>query len=476
MSFARTTPHQRPFLPARLLAYRELAPLLARIRPDGMVGPDFFRAYFRSKVSYGKRTLVLRLVLEDLRAWRKNGELPRLTPKLLRKIVMYLEMHPRAPLRPFEGCCGGHDLPSHLGRLFGRWPMWGNEMARRAVVQPYFRDLRNEQPYPDVVSDVTAREARTSLARAARRAILTRKDADRFLTARFTTHVGDFFFDTGVPALDACNVLLFAAELFGRPGQSRALKPKIPLTLSKRLGIRRVCLPDLMFAVDILALALLGLMHPPDCRTPTRLQALVEAQAVESEVVRAALPELRELAWHHFRRLLLDASACSTLRAALATRTRWHNLYHTGLVFNLERLVYGGRTKSRFSQFGPFYARVDSTRMGERILRHYRRVDPEFAQSLRRSMQHAPEEFSGIGCRSLANALFHARWLAAAGEQPRVILPTVAQYRFGRPEPTSVKTRRRKGGSYVKRTPDARPIRHLPLLDELAARVPSLEV
>lgn len=469
------TPRYRPFLPAQLLTYRELAPLLARIHPDGMVGPDFFRAYFRSTVSYGRRSLVLRLVLEDLRSWRKDGELPRLTPMLLRKIVMYLETHPRAPLRPFEAYCGSHHLPSHLARLLGRWPMSGNEMVRRAIVQPYFRALRNEPPFPDLVSDVTSREARGILARAAHRAVLTRKDADRFLTTRFTTHVGDFFFATGVTALDARNVMLFAAELFARPGESRALKSKIPLALSKRLGIRRVCLPDLMLAADILALTVLGLLLPPDRPTSIRLQAFGEILARECQTLHAALPDLRELAWHHFRRSLLDPAACATLRAALAARTRWHNLYHTGLVFNLERLVHGGRTKGSFDRFGPFYERIDGARMRERILQHYRRVDPEFAHSLRRSMQSAPEEFSGIGCRSLANALFHARWLAAAGEQPRVILPTVAQYRLGRAEPRSAKRRSRKRGRYVKRSPDERPVRHLPLLDQLLARVPSLE-
>lgn len=456
----------------RTSRFSELAPLIAKLGPNGELNREFVRAYFRSNAPYGRRSLLLRLALGDERAWRRTRSLPRLTPGLLRNIVLYLECHPQAPLHPFQAHFSREDVPSHLATLVGHSRMAGAEFVRRAVVRPYFRALMGNQPFPGKSDEVSARQAKLLLARVARRAVLQTDDVNRFLGERFTKTVGDFFFDSGVPALDARNILKFAAGFFACHGHGGRLQSKIPVAVAKRMGIRRVSVPHLMIAVDVLALGVLGSLKSSPRRAPGALAQLISDLSRLPERAHAALPDLRTLARHHFRRSLLDPTASAELRRSQAQH-RSEYMYRTGLYFNLERLVEGHGAGERFTYFGTLYDRVDTVRLAQQVRRHFLRTNRPFGIMLSEAMRLVPTEFRGISCRSLANTLFHARWLTMSGEEPGTILPAVAKYRLGMPEPQhgamhhrrlTFSRRRRRPGQRIRNYPD-----RLPLLDRLSA-------
>lgn len=456
----------------------ELAPLWRRLAHNA-IDHRFFRACLRSEASYGRRRLLLRMALDDARSGATNRPLRlRLTPTLLSKIVTFLESHPRKPLDPFVSRFG-HDVPTHLRTLFGDSVMGNAEFVHRAIVRPFVRAMADQPPFPRVLNDVTPRDARRILAPVAQRAILSRADAERFLITRrvkATRITGRFFFATGSAAFDIRNVLQFAEVLFAKTGHGGRLQSRLPTALLARIGTgadqRHVSIPDLLLATDLLSLAVLGLLRRPVARRRGPLAESIDALSEES------LPgfprDLRRLARHHFQRALLDQSSSAALCMA-QDRRRWERMYGSGLLFNLERLV-GEDAARRFARFAPLYRCVDEAGLKRETLRHFRRVDPAFGEALKQLVRAEPEEFAGIRGRSLANVLFHARWLESVGEKPGARLPSVAMYRLGVPEPVysgarSGRPRRRAR----RRARTQRQVVRLPLLERLSKKAPILD-
>lgn len=460
----------------------DLAPLWRRLGRNA-VDHRFFGACFRSEASYGRRRLLMRMALGDSRSGATNRSLRlRLTPTLLSRIVTFLESHPGKPLDPFASRFG-HDVPTHLRALFGGSAMGNAAFVHRAIVRPFVRAMVDQAPFPRVSNDVTAKDARRILAPVAQRVILSRPDAERFLDKRrvkTTRTTGRFFFATGSPTLDIRNVLQFAEVLFAKTGHGGRLQSRLPTALLARIGSgvdeRHVSIPDLLLATDLLSLAALGLLRTPLARRRGPLEESIHALSGESLL---AFPkDLRALARRHFQRTLLDRSSSAALSMA-QDRGRWERMYGSGLLFNLERLASEDAAGRRFARFVPLYRCVDGTGLQREILRHFRRVDPAFGEALEKSMCAEPEEFAEIRGRSLANALFHARWLASVGEKPGVRLPSVAMYRLGLPEPvysgarSGKQLRRRRRRGYAR---TQRPVLTLPLLERLSKHAPILDV
>jgi len=451
-----------------------LALLAAKLTAARGADRMFFEAFFDCPLSLPS-TLYSQLLRWALYGQQDQTEVPPLTPAILKKIVLFLQCHPRQPLDPFAA---RFRLPTYLARSLRHEPTKTADFVLQGIVQPYFRAMQGQAPFPGLAGEITAREACTVLAPAARRSLLSTADANRILGGGIKLQTSIFFFDSGVPQLDARNILKFAAVFFAhRVDRGGLLQRYIPTVLSRRVGVRRKSLPDFMLAVDLLALAALGAWPAPRSSPRSDLPSLLDALARRAAGAHSEPRDLTGLAQHHLRRSLLDHARSKALRGeqVQATKGRLQNSFLSGLLFNLERLVYEGAASGHFSRFEPLYRRIDEVALQRLVVEHYRSADARFGRALAGLMDRAPEEFAGIGCRSLANILFHARWLASAGEHPRIDLPSVAKFRLGMPQPV-VRGLAKYGTSRRRPRSVRRQVPPLPVLERLSAQLAILDI
>lgn len=440
---------------ARYPSATHLAALAVR---EGEASTKYLRAHFRLRTDTWAKNLILGFLISGSWPWTTARGPSRVRNAVL-AAARYFAVHPERPLhRP-------------LVELRG-------DTISRALLVPlgHHRRIEATEIVPEVFVKLRAMEPGHALVREFR--------AGRRLTKRAYRTVRDgrlhdrtvwFYFRTGDPVLDAVNALRYVVWLLQDDHIGGRLQNKIPQEVSRLFGIRRLSLPELRVAVDVLALAWSGAI-PLETFSAKR----------DPLGLRPVLIRLRDAPrTDGVAQLMEDIFAMGVLTRRIARGIEYRKRpphftkFDTGLVFNVARLVglaigAEGRRGREFRKFGPYYKNVDDAVLRGVVCRHYRKVAPGFARRLNSFMRRGPIFFRGMRIRDRANCLFLISVHERKNNPVSTYLPSVAAYALGQPEPRVGGRRRQRYAPRPRReAPAARRLR-LRVLTELGYDVAGL--
>jgi hypothetical protein len=417
----------------RLLPLREL--LGPQLEPTS----SFILAYRRSRISYGKKSVLLRAALGDPFYLRTP------TPPVwaVTNLVAYLTRHPNKPLDFFATRFVREDLPAHIGRWAGK---------RRANPLDIISWLASQAFTPgslfaDIVSPCV------------RALTLTGENANYLLRHKQRLLLGRAYFVAAPPAIIARNAITLLSAVVTAPKARGKLQNRLPVDFTRYFGIKSHSLPELMMVADVIGLASSGIIKPDKLGRKAdflRLQSLCDA-----------LNDGGQDATRLFSYLCLMTPALSDQIMAEQSRSG-NGMYFSGLLFNIPRILAGKRTShADYRRYARYYlAMLDAERLDYFLLGHFEQVDPDFCQLLNNVIRLHGDRFQGIARRGLANALYHVWRQESLGHERHRILPSVARYLLGQPEHLpSRKTKAKTGGR--RRSVELPPLRVLSELDEL---------
>lgn len=421
----------------------ELAPLRKALTSDLRLTADFVALTRTSSIPYGRRSLVLRVLLGD----RSAGDFVThsLSGEVLLRFLDWID------LLGLDANTGGRDsipkgfaslldiprtdMPGFIGRLALAW--WESETASDVTI-PALSHLPKDELAPlRRVFDL--------------RRLSTAAAMDLCATGG-SVRAGRWWFDTGVPALDIRNAMVFIAALLDGPRHAGRIQNRIPVPLTDRWKLKRISLPDVTIFADIVSLACAGVL---DLQGVTDDWIGLAPVLASNNVVRLVMgdtgdPDAAAAYSSHIHRWILPRAEATARREEYKRDTA--GTFGTGFLFNTARLL--GR--SRFARFAGYYACTNGQQFGRIAIGRWIPVGRVVAASRRLDR-------SGIAIRDLGNImtlLEDAR--AFDNESAWNALPPVARFALGAAEPRST------GGGSRHTNQDTPPLQRvgvLPLLD-----------
>jgi hypothetical protein len=330
--------------------YPELARLRAALDGDLSITPAYVAAARDPAIAYGRRSLLLRILIGDPSAGGPSAA-HGLRGATLHRFLQWATLI--GALEYGEG--EREDIPKGFAALLGVSRTSFSNFVAQAFVRPWWdlqHGLRPSLPALSALGDDDLAPLKTAFM--ARR--MTQQAAERLLGMDDRSpKAADWFFDTGCPALDLRNTLVFLGALFACHREGGRIQNRVPVALSTRWGLRRLSLPDAMAFADVAALAigeLLELDQVSDdwiglrkALATQRDRSLVRGDAGDGDAI-AALER-------HSMRWVLPAATAEQRLTALVCGTE-AGTFDTGFMFNAARLV----RRRPFEGFAVYYAAV----------------------------------------------------------------------------------------------------------------------
>lgn len=449
---------------ARLVdRHPDLAPLLALLPATLDITPAFVAAYDASPVTYGRRSLLLRLLFAEPLAGLDPSH-RRVTRALLQRAVQWWQA---------RGALSGDAVPREvkskaLEQVLGASRDAFETTVRQTVMEPLWRlRTHGDTGWPAYAGLSADDLAPLQTVFDARR--LTRRDAEALLDveANRAAYRATWFFDTACAPLDLRNALICLAALFDRDRKGGRIQNLLPGAWSSRWGLKRLSVPVALAFCDVAQLAIDGLIDLP--RGDADVLGLADAVAPAARPVLAA-PDDADMQWalqQHRSRWRVDV-AFAQQRERLRSTGQRGGMYDTSFAFNVPRmLITRDAQEAGLAPLLPYYAAANPERLLDACAPTWRAADPAIETTIR-AWWHAHRDEPPMRVRDLGNIL--ALLAHVDVDDPRRawrFLPSVARYALGLPEPVPGgrpgKGRRRRPGPSDGTPRDVT----LPLLDEL---------
>jgi hypothetical protein len=444
--------------------YPQLSEPVAALGDSITPNKAFIDAYEANESTYGIRSLILRILFEEPTVFGGKARSYIIDDAIMKRVVAYLVNHPRQPFDALDCTFKRRHTPKFVSVAFTGRHVDTSTLIKEAINLPYVRARAGKNPFPGRPVDL--KNPKAILEPLYGRSIVTADDVERMLTLR-TLRWARRHFDTGVPALDRRNALVFLDTLFQKE-RSPQIQSKIPMEVSKLLGTRRLSLPELMVFSDLLGLLVVGAMALPSRRRlPKRLHAMHAAlKALNDEL---SFEDTKAVAVNQSTRFLMDVSKVGSYFASHCRGLR-QSTYLSGFYFNTDRLL----EKQVIAPFAPFYDQIDTKQLKKHVVAHYRRQHKAFGLALGRILKDEARLGEGLWPRSLANVLYYS-WLLRTTHGVQIPpLPSVAEYLLGKSEPVQHRGVSHREDSKRPRKPKAPRTEgvRIPQLEALLARLP----
>lgn len=384
------------------------------------ISRTWLELYYASSIKYGTKSQVLRAALGgglesfDSEVFITSGAARRVCQYFLYNPTFSFSMTSVLP-SPIKD-----NIPSYFVRLTG---------VRRASPQQFllgFLEILEKLP---TELDPKLRELMDSLWATN---LLDEESIEAWLSDRsekMKQRIAAFFLPNlkQQQAVNTCRMMKSLTDPLRRHGK---LQDKIPVQMSKYLGLDKGALTQLEVAMDCSSLILNGVVANEKVKGGSKIISFCE------DLEKSGYQE--ELQWLKSKTLMSTADVMTTFGRR---QNREHVGRHlTGLLFNTDRLA----SHEKFSKiFTPLYDAVVDDRLSKLLSNHFKRLNAQFATNVNVFLDaHAP---SGIRIRDLYNIAFYTHYLVQQGvadvnDRERhysKLLPSVAKFALGTPEPVS---------------------------------------
>lgn len=439
----------------------ELSALVARLPADLSVTPDFVSAYRASSIPYGRRSLVLRVLLGENLSGRLQDDTP-ISRALLTRLVAWLQANDA-----LSGTYAARELvPKAIATRLGGSRVSVANFIRRMAIEPLDQLDRTGTTAFAAYTGLAAEDLDPLRAFAAARQ-LSRVEADR-LTAPDAPRLpneGTWWFDTGSASLDLRNALVYLASLLARDRDGGRIQNRLPKTLTDRWQLPRVSIPHALAFCDVAALAKEGLIpFAPGTTDPCGLAGpmgdlAASRQRQQDHDLDRAYEEHRAR-WRVSQEVVLQ-------REQLRERKARGGQFDSSFLFNAVRLL---TTRAPLAEFAPYYAQLDADRMLASHADTWGSCGLPIAARLQAWREQGEVEEAGalraLRLRDLGNIL---AWLGHLGitdaREASAQLPSVARMALGEAAPQATGQGRPHRGRATA-APAAR-LKSLPMLEAM---------
>lgn len=421
---------------------------------------DFLTAYVSARLTPAAKARLITVALGETQPpSRYQNRLP-LDADRYERVLEFFCNHPREPLVGLTPKPITRDLlPKGITAFCGVGRLEPMAVLRRLVIDPYVELVAGGRSSVQLPLELTE-ELESRLRQAGERFLLDEEGASRLLAKGVTAWQVGFYFGSTHPVLRLRNALCFAVTCLKADSDGGRLQNRIPVEVSKALGVARLSLPELRVAADLAGLVLNGALPAKALESYTgKRRAFVSmlrqlgddrAWLTSPTPIAAQLAELHLLGERDMERICAGA--------------RRQGVFLNSFFFNTHRMVTQPNEMTDLHDFGPFYAMVDATSLRESILE----VRPDLGPVVATVSVHEAR-FPGIRQRDLLNVLLFARNQSRVGREVTDRLPLVARYTLGEPEQAWNKGTGKQTGKRKERGESAP--RPLPQLDRLLAEV-----
>ena len=439
--------------------YPELGWLRATLGDDLRVTPEFVAGARDPSISYGRRSLLLRILVGDPSA----GGAP--AAHQVRGATLQRFIDWAALIGALDSGDGQReDVPKGFAAMLGVSRSTFTGFVANALVRPWWEVLNGGRPRPPALADLPVNElSALEVAFNARR--LTLAGAERMLTADGRSpKEAVWVFDTGCAALDLRNTMVFLAVLFAANREGGRIQNRVPVALSARWNLRRLSLPDAMGFADVASLAVQGLLQLDDVEEEWIGLAETLASAKARELVAGSADDVDATVamQRHATRWILGAPTAANELARLVHGST-AGTFDTGFMFNAARLI----RRRPFDAFAGYYDAVDPTALAAAAAERWGMAPTAIQSTVKVVAPNAP----AIAVRDFGNiaAVLTALGCETAEDAWRV-LPNVARLALGAPEPKAAGTRQRhEARHHAAEGGDAQRTGQLPLFKALLA-------
>ncbi len=236
-----------------------LRPLIEAVPTNLYPSKEFLARYFRSRISYGRRSLVLRVVLGDPSLFHPN-DAGHITLPYVRRVAEFFKNHPAQPLREPSRAFEREDIPKSLESIFGIPRSNGLDFLFHFGALPYLHWRRGPWPIDIFGLQLTQNDALSFLKPFYRSRLLSLVRAKALVRGRSDRNTHRRYFEAADSMLVLRNSLTYLQTLWACERRAGKLQNKIPQHVSQFFGVKRLSLPDIGFVLDILSLGHAGVM------------------------------------------------------------------------------------------------------------------------------------------------------------------------------------------------------------------------
>ena len=459
--------HKNSLIHARIAQavadHPELASLASKIPDTLSLTSNFLKAYVASDIRYTMKSILLRALLEDTTVYKK-GVLGPLTCGSIRRMSEYFINHPYNALEPSIGKFTDNHIPNSIGRALGIPRINVNDFLYHFGVKPYISVSNDELPYSRARVAINDSDDFEFLAPFYHSRCIDENKAVELLTGKSARKQYEYYFDTPDESFNLGNIFAFTRYFLASDSRRGRIQNKLPSAVTNHLGIRPHSIPHLLMAIDLATLCWHGCLQISP-KLGVKLTNQQQTLLGMLYVVSQHSPLVKQGLSKHSS-FLLTRTLSDQIYGRKQSKTFG---FLTGIVFNVDRLLSGGLSRSRFDLFTAFYETIDDTELTNAVIRHFEQEDADFTKKLCTIMSSHPERFVGINIRDFANSLFHAWHQVNKGRDVHSVLPSVAKYKLGVPEPV-----RKCERSYGKRTPVKTGKRYFPRIPLLEEMLPTI--
>jgi hypothetical protein len=405
-----------------VVRHPELAKMRSAVTPGLRLTPDFVRHTRDPTVPYGRRSLVLRVLLGDATAGDCGTQ--GLDGAVLERLMDWLILS-----GAFEQGGTRETIPKAFATRMGYPRTDFQAFVARCCIAPWWEVL-TDAPISVPALAALPRSELSPLKRAFdARHLSTRAAHD--LCSSGSTRAARWWFDTGVPALDLRNALVFLSVLLDGPREAGRVQNRIPVALSARWGLRRLSIPDAIAFADVASLALTGALVLERVSNDWTGLAAALASDQARQFVKGDDDAAAAVAAHVDRWILPRNGASAIVERAKIGET---GTFDTGFLFNSFRL--SGRAP--IVRFAPYYNAVNGAAIGDMAVRRWGLPDARGVIRVAKSLRPGGE----IAVRDFGNLIVFLEQMRAFDEASAwKALPPVARFALGAQEPRPTATR-----------------------------------
>jgi hypothetical protein len=367
------------------------------------ITPSFLNAY--GSAGADDRAVLLRPLFTD----ERPGGRAVLTAPIARRIVAYLHHLPSRPL--LTGHCHREEIPKPLARWFGaqrgRWA----ELSSPLVAELWAHAVAGVAPVPPNGNAAWPEDAWAALLPLLEARMLSPDVAAQAVERGYTSPFARYYFEAPIDALLVRNMLVLMDAVLKRRQGGRE-QNSIPLQWSRRFSLSPRSVPETLAMVDVLALVY------------GRVSSLEEDPLGIGDLFKVPVLGGHRAFW-------------GPVIGALANRTLvgesdldGTGVFDSSLRFNVARAtgLQEGRV-ARLAAFSPYYRNVDRNRLLATCMPTWSHVSTANARRCA-ALAARPDAEPPIRLRDLGNIIS-----LRSREGPELVLPPVARYALGQPEP-----------------------------------------
>lgn len=392
--------------------YPELQDLRSLIPDDLSITPEFHAAYQASPIGYARKSILLRLLTGDAIL----SDADRCSAASITRLIRWLELEGVS-----TGLASRESVPKGFSTLVGVERNNIADFTTQAFLLPWWQASHRRPTGVPAYAHVPLDDMAKALAPVALWRVYTPSAAStqRSAMTKRSPRWANWFFQTGLPALDLANALVFLAELLDGDRRGGRVQNELPVPLTDRWGLARLSVPEVTAFADVATMAIDGTLVLPEDDW-LGLRAVVDDPEAKAWVLGRAGLALDA----HRRR-----ATASPERIAAVSAAESSGLFDTGLLYNVQRLtgIAGTMEQPPLARFRGYYEGM----LRERVISD---CQPAWSRSGMLGLVDV-EHWTGVQTRDLGNILallVHAG--ATDVDAAWQTLPAPARIALGAPE------------------------------------------